>query len=86
MHEAVSFPVARCSHCAVDVVVFADLDDGGELLERCTRCGAAIGADAARKRFGVTSLKAMGYTFDDDDGGCGSGGCSSCGSKATSPS
>ncbi|MCB9507000.1 MAG: hypothetical protein H6697_04935 [Myxococcales bacterium] len=77
-----TFSVGACESCARDVLLARDLGDDDDWIDVCTRCGAAVPESAGRKRFGVTSVRALGYTFDDDDsGGCGSGGCGgACGS------
>ena len=81
MHESVMFPVAYCQRCGSTQLAGRDLDASGAWVHRCVRCDHQV--EPPDRRFSVTSVTALGYTFDEDDGGCGGGGCSSCASRSS---
>lgn len=86
MLETITFPVAHCPRCGRDVLVGYGAaeagDDADEVVAQCTRCGDPLGDDG-RRRYSAASLSALGYEIDGVGEGCGTGGCGSCGSGAT---
>lgn len=84
MLETVVFPVLHCSACARDVVAAFDIDDVGELVHVCTRCGSSLLSAAGLRMWGAAALTGIGYDVEGEGEvkgcGAGGGGCGSCGS------
>lgn len=84
MLETVVFPVLHCSACTRDVLAACDLDDHGNLVHVCSRCGSALLGAATPRMWGATALAGIGYDVEGEGEakGCGTsgGGCGSCGS------
>ena len=83
MLETATFPVSYCPSCARDVVVARDLDVDEQWVEVCTRCSGVLPSAASTRRYGASSVVALGYAIEGYGEGCGSGGCGSCGSSST---
>jgi len=83
--NASAFPVAQCSACGRVVLLHVSLDDAGRERRCCVHCDEPIEAEV--RWIDAGALEREGYYFGPKPekgatgGGCGSGGCRSCGTR-----